>query len=58
MNFNNFTIKSQEAIQKAVQLTTRGGAQSVEPVHLLRAVIEVGDSLVDFIIDREIEIFL
>ena len=52
MNFNNFTIKSQEAIQKAVELTTRGGAQSVEPVHLLRAVIEVGDSLVDFIFQK------
>lgn len=52
MNFNNFTIKSQEAIQKAVDYTTRHGAQSVEPVHLLRGVIEVGDSLVDFIFQK------
>ena len=52
MNFNNFTIKSQEAIQKAVDYTTRGGGQSVEPVHLLRATIDVGDSLVDFIFQK------
>ena len=52
MNFNNFTIKSQEAIHKAVEYTTQAGCQSVEPVHLLRAVIEVGDSLVDFIFNK------
>ena len=52
MNFNNFTIKSQEALQKAVDYTTRGGSQSVEPVHLLRGVIEVGDSLVNFIFQK------
>lgn len=52
MNFNNFTIKSQEAIQKAVDYTTRNGGQSVEPVHLLRGVIDVGDSLIDFIFQK------
>ncbi len=52
MNFNNFTIKSQEAIQKAVDYTTRSGCQSVEPVHLLRATIDVGDSLVDFVFQK------
>ena len=52
MNFNNFTIKSQEAIQKAVDYTTRSGCQSVEPVHLLRATIDVGESLVDFIFQK------
>ena len=52
MNFNNFTIKSQEAVQKAVDYTTQSGCQSVEPVHLLRATVEVGDSLVDFIFQK------
>ncbi len=52
MNFNNFTIKSQQAIQKAVDYTTHNGSQSVEPVHLLRATIEVGDSMVDFIFQK------
>lgn len=49
MNFNNFTIKSQEAIQKAVDYVTRNGGQSIEAVHLLRGVIDVGDSLMDFV---------
>ena len=39
MNFNNFTIKSQEAIQKAVELTRTAGQQAIEPVHLLKAVV-------------------
>ena len=52
MNFNSFTIKSQEALQKAIDYTTRHGSQSVEPVHLLRGVIDVGDTLVDFIFQK------
>ncbi len=52
MNFNNFTIKSQEAIQKAVELTRAAGQQAIEPVHLLKAVVEEGDSLVKFIFQK------
>ena len=52
MNFNNFTIKSQEAIQKAVELTRASGAQAIEPVVLLKGVIEEGDSLVKFIFQK------
>ena len=52
MNFNNFTIKSQEAIQKAVELTKSSGSQAVEPVHLLKGVITEGDSLVKFIFQK------
>ena len=37
MNFNNFTIKAQEVIQKAVQLTRTSGNQAIEPEHLLKA---------------------
>jgi ATP-dependent Clp protease ATP-binding subunit ClpB len=69
MNFNNFTIKSQEAIQKAVELTRGAGTQAIEPVVLLKAVLTEGDSLVKYLfakvganpaavatqIDREIE---
>ena len=49
MNFNNFTIKSQEAIQKAVELTKNNGNQAIEPVHILKAVIAEGESVVKFI---------
>ena len=52
MNFNNFTIKSQEAIQKAVEFTRSAGQQAIEPVHLLKGVITEGDSLVKFIFQK------
>ena len=52
MNFNNFTIKSQEAIQKAVELTRRAGSQAIEPVHLLKGVVDEGESLVKFIFQK------
>lgn len=39
MNLNNFTIKSQEAVQQAVQLVQKNNQQVIEPVHLLKAVI-------------------
>ena len=44
MNFNNFTIKSQEAIQKAVEYTREASNQAIEPIHLLKGVVNVGDS--------------
>lgn len=49
MNFNNFTIKSQEAIQKAFEFTKDSGNQAIEPVHILKGVINEGESLVKFI---------
>ncbi len=49
MNFNNFTIKSQEAIQKAVEIAKANGNQAIEPVHLLKGVMKEGESLVKFI---------
>ncbi len=52
MNFNNFTIKSQEAIQKAVEITKSSGQQAIEPVHLLKAVMEEGESVVKFIFQK------
>ena len=52
MNFNNFTIKSQEAIQKAVEITRSSGQQAIEPVHILKGVIAEGDSLVKFIFQK------
>ena len=52
MNFNNFTIKSQEAIQKAVEITRSAGQQAIEPVHLLKAVMQEGESVVKFIFQK------
>lgn len=52
MNFNNFTIKSQEAIQKAVEITRAAGSQAVEPVCLLKAVMEEGETVVKYIFQK------
>ena len=52
MNFNNFTIKSQEAIQKAVDIAKGNGQQSIEPVHLLKGVMTEGDSLIKFLFQK------
>ena len=52
MNFNSFTIKSQEAIQKALEFTRSAGQQQIEPVHLLKAIITEGESLIKFIFQK------
>ena len=52
MNFNNFTIKAQEVVQKAVQLTRSSGHQAVEPEHLFKALIAEGDAVVRFIFQK------
>ncbi len=52
MNFNNFTIKSQEAIQKAVEIAKGSGNQAIEPVHLLKGLMTEGDSLMQFIFQK------
>ena len=52
MNLNNFTIKSQEAVQQAVQLVTRNNQQAIEPEHLLKAVIMTGESVTNFLFQK------
>ena len=52
MNFNNFTIKAQEIVQKAVQLTRAKGNQAVEPEHLLKALMPEGEAIVRFIFQK------
>ena len=52
MNFNNFTIKAQEAVQQAVQLVTQNGQQAIEAVHLLKAVMMTGESITNFLFQK------
>ena len=52
MNLNNFTIKSQEAVQQAVQLVARNNQQAIEPEHLLKAVILTGESVTNFLFQK------
>ena len=52
MNLNNYTIKSQEAINEALQFAQQEGQQAVEPGHLLKAVLKSDENVVDFIINK------
>ena len=49
MNFDKYTIKSQEVLQHATSVASGYGQQSIEPGHLLKALIETDDNLVSFI---------
>lgn len=52
MNFNNFTIKAQEAVQDAVNLVQSRGQQAIEPVHLLAGVMKAGENVTNFIFQK------
>ena len=52
MNLNNFTIKSQEAVQAAQQLATSLNHQSIEPAHILKGMIDVDENLLPFIFKK------
>ena len=52
MNFNNFTIKSQEAVQEAVNLVQSRGQQAIEPVHIMQGVMKVGENVTNFIFQK------
>ncbi|MBR5804034.1 MAG: ATP-dependent chaperone ClpB [Bacteroidaceae bacterium] len=52
MNFNNFTIKSQEAVQEAINLTHTRGQQAIDPAHLMAAVLKVGETVTNFVFQK------
>ena len=52
MNFNDYTIKAQEAVQQAVNLAQSHGQQAIEPVHLLQGVMKVGEQVTNFIFQK------
>lgn len=52
MNTNNYTIKSQEALQEALQLVQDKGQQAIETGHLLKSVIHVGENITTFIFNK------
>lgn len=49
MNFNNLTIKSQEAVQQAVTIAQGYNHQAVEPIHLLKGVLSQAENITGFI---------
>jgi ATP-dependent Clp protease ATP-binding subunit ClpB len=52
MNFNNFTIKSQEAVQRAQQIAVGNNTQTVELGHLLKGAFEVDQNVLPFIFKK------
>ena len=52
MDFNKFTIKSQEAVQKAISLAQNKGQQAIETEHLLYGVMKVGENVTNFIFQK------
>ena len=52
MNFNNFTIKSQEAIQQAQQIALGAGHQAIENGHLLKAILSVDENVSPYILNK------
>ncbi len=52
MNLNNFTIRSQEAVQKAMHLSTLNGNQAIETGHILKGILEVDENVTPFILKK------
>ncbi|HEX8546606.1 MAG TPA: ATP-dependent chaperone ClpB [Cytophagaceae bacterium] len=52
MNFNNYTIKSQEAIQKATEIAGNQQNQAIEPGHLIKAILNTDESIVSFLFKK------
>jgi ATP-dependent Clp protease ATP-binding subunit ClpB len=52
MNFNNFTIKAQEVIQKSIELVRQKNQQIIEPAHLMKAILNEAESIPNFLFQK------
>lgn len=52
MNFNNFTIKAQESVQKSIDLARANNQQIIEPAHLLKGLLMVGEDIGNFLFQK------
>ena len=52
MNFNNYTIKSQEALQKATEIAGGNGQQVIETGHLMKAILQSDENLISFLLKK------
>lgn len=52
MTFNNYTLKAQQVIKKAIQMAQSNSNQAIEPVHVLKAILTEGDSVVKFVFQK------
>lgn len=52
MNFNNFTIKAQEAVQKSIEIAQGNNQQMIEPAHILKGIMIVGENVTSFLFNK------
>mgnify|MGYP000845703388 FL=1 len=52
MTFEKFTIKAQEAVQSAINITQRNGQQTIEPVHILAGVMDKGKDVINYVFQK------
>jgi ATP-dependent Clp protease ATP-binding subunit ClpB len=52
MNFNNFTIKAQEAVQKASEIAVGNQQQAIEPAHLLKGLLLVDENVITYLLKK------
>ena len=52
MNFKNYTIKSQESIQKAMDIAAANQQQGIETGHILKGILETDESVVSFVFKK------
>jgi ATP-dependent Clp protease ATP-binding subunit ClpB len=52
MNFNNYTIKAQEAVQKALEIASLNGQQAIETGHLLQGVLSSEDTIAELLLKK------
>ncbi|GAA4315167.1 ATP-dependent chaperone ClpB [Mucilaginibacter gynuensis] len=52
MNFNNFTIKAQEAVQKASEIATGNQQQAIENAHLLKGLLLVDENVISYLLKK------
>ncbi|TSD67018.1 ATP-dependent chaperone ClpB [Inquilinus sp. KBS0705] len=52
MNFNNFTIKAQEAVQKASEIATGNQQQAIEPAHMLKGLLLVDENVISYLLKK------
>ncbi|MDD4777923.1 MAG: ATP-dependent chaperone ClpB [Fermentimonas sp.] len=52
MNFNNFTIKAQEAVQKAIEIAQGNNQQMIEPTHILKGIMITGENVTSYLFNK------
>lgn len=52
MNFNNYTIKAQEAIQHALQIASENNNSTIEPIHLLKGILSVDENVLPYLLKK------